>query len=84
MAKKTDIELETVNVNQQCIADTECNEPLELDLDESVLTKERKQHVRQCLTNWDAFCSKSSTYLDCTKLVEHRISLEKDRAFLHT
>ena len=47
MANKTDIKLKAVNANQQCIADTECYEPLELDLDESVLTKERKQHIQR-------------------------------------
>ena len=81
VAKKTDSKLETVNVNQQCVGDTECSNPPGLDLDDSVLTQEQKQQVRQFLTKWDGIFSKGPTDLGCAKLVEHEIHLENDRPF---
>ena len=81
VAKKTDSKLETVNVNQQCVGDTECSIPPGLDLDDSVLTQEQKKQVRQFLTKWDGIFSKGPTDLGCAKLVEHEIHLENDRPF---
>ena len=81
VAKKTDSKLETVNVNQQCVGDTECSNPPGLDLDDSVLTQDQKQQFRQFLTKWDGIFSKGPTDLGCAKLVEHEIHLENDRPF---
>ena len=82
VAKKTDNKQKTsVNVNQQCAADTKHNTPPGLDLENSVLTNEQKQQVRQFLSRWDGIFSKSPTDLGCAKLVEHEIHLENDRPF---
>ena len=73
VAKKTDNKLETVNVSQKCVGDTECSNPPELDLDDSVLIKEEKQQVHQFLTKWDGNFLKGPIDLGCAKLVEHKI-----------
>ena len=79
---KTDNKQKTsVNVNQQCAVDTKSNTPPGLDLENSVLTIEQKQQVRQFLSRWDGIFSKSPTDLGCAKLVEHEIHLENDRPF---
>ena len=50
-------------------------------MDDSVLTQEQKQQVRQFLTKWDGIFSKGPTDLGCAKLVEQEIHLENDRPF---
>ena len=80
--KNNDDILETINVNQQCVVDTDkTGTPPGLSIDDSVLTEEQKQQVRNFLTKWEGIFSISLTDLGCAKLVEHEIHLENERPF---